>query len=126
MRARRGASNTSRTACRPPLTAERSRRRYLPDESTREAITARFWEYNGMCRKQLWSKFGAHQHWAKIELPDDAAAAAAVRRRLAERFPVDAFNRARRTLDPHNILANDLVDSLLGDPREEAYAKRGG
>ena len=99
---------------------------YLPDEATRGAITQRFWEYNGMCRERLWSKFGAHQHWAKIELPDDAAAAAAVRRRLAERFPVDAFNRARRTLDPHNILANDLVDSLLGDPREEAYAKRGG
>ena len=96
------------------------------DEATRGAITQRFWEYNGMCRERLWSKFGAHQHWAKIELPDDAAAAAAVRRRLAERFPVDAFNRARRTLDPHNILANDLVDSLLGDPREEAYAKRGG
>ena len=64
---------------------------YLPDEATRGAITKRFWEYNGMCRERLWSKFGAHQHWAKIELPDDAAAATTVRRRLAERF-VDALS----------------------------------
>ena len=98
---------------------------YLPDE-VRAARSPAVLGVQRHVPRGLWSKFGAHQHWAKIELPDDAAAAAAVRRRLAERFPVDAFNRARRTLDPHNILANDLVDSLLGDPREEAYAKRGG
>ena len=32
---------------------------YLPDEATRGAITQQFWEYNGMCRERLWSKFGA-------------------------------------------------------------------
>ena len=47
---------------------------YLPTEeaSVRDAITRRFWEYNAMCRRELWSKYDAHQHWAKIEMPDDA------------------------------------------------------
>lgn len=37
----------------------------------RDAITRRFWEYNGMCRRELWPKYDAHQHWAKIEMPED-------------------------------------------------------
>ena len=36
-----------------------------------------------------------------------------LRARLGERFPVEAFNAARRQLDPHNILANDVVNELF-------------
>ncbi len=36
--------------------------------------------------------------------------------RLAARYPVARFAAARRALDPHNILSNRLVDSLL--PRD--------
>ena len=34
---------------------------YLPtqDDDQRAAITKRFWEYNGLCRRELWPRFGA-------------------------------------------------------------------
>ena len=86
---------------------------YLPDEATRGAITQRFWEYNGMCRERLWSKFGAHQHWAKIEPPDDEAELARVCRRLDERYPLAELNEAKRRLDPKHVLANPMTDVLL-------------
>jgi L-galactono-1,4-lactone dehydrogenase len=46
---------------------------YLPTEepNMRDAITRRFWEYNAMCRRELWPEYNAHQHWAKIEMPED-------------------------------------------------------
>mmetsp|Transcript_9296 Transcript_9296/g.29910 ORF Transcript_9296/g.29910 Transcript_9296/m.29910 type:complete len:524 (-) Transcript_9296:110-1681(-) len=92
---------------------------YLPIDrpEARQAITDAFWDYNAVCRRQLWPKYDAHQHWAKIEPPADAAERAAVRRRLRDRFPVDEFNAARRELDPKNILSNRLLDALLeADP----------
>ena len=95
---------------------------YLPDDDlearrgVREQITRRFFEYNDLCRHQLWQRYGAHQHWAKIELPDDGADADVVRRRLRERFPVEELNAARRLLDPRNILSNELLDGVLGEP----------
>ena len=63
---------------------------YLPIDrpEARQAITDAFWDYNAVCRRQLWPKYDAHQHWAKIEPPADAAERAAVRRRLRDRFPV--------------------------------------
>lgn len=95
---------------------------YLPEgdddavHAARQRITRRFFEYNDLCRHNLWQPFGAHQHWAKIELPDDAADRAVVARRLRERFPIDEFNAARRKLDPNNILSNELLDGLFGKP----------
>jgi len=91
---------------------------YLPtdEQKQRDDITSRFWEYNDACRSQLWPKFGAHQHWAKIELPDSEARAAWVRRRLHERFPMDEFNAARAEFDPHGILVNDLLEKVLTTP----------
>ena len=79
------------------------------------------------------------EHWAKVEAMHDApravrkssprlclnlprrcevdgrccGAQARLRARLGERFPVEAFNAARRQLDPHNILANDVVNELF-------------
>jgi len=88
---------------------------YLPeDEVQRKSITDRFWEYNAMCRKQLWPKYGAHQHWAKIEPPSSAADLAFIQQRLRERFPLDKFNEARAKLDPKSILINPLLQSLFG------------
>lgn len=88
---------------------------YLPtqEEGQRGAITRRFWEYNQLCRERLWSKFGCHQHWAKIELPDDEAGVQAMRRRLAERFPLEELYAAKRRLDPKGVLGNTLVDTLF-------------
>ena len=69
--------------------------------------------YNGMCRRELWSKYGAHQHWAKIEPPTSQLELMSVQRRLAERFPLSEFSAARRELDPKGIMANRLVNVLL-------------
>ena len=43
---------------------------YLPttDEKQREAITERFFEYRKSTQHQLWDTYGAHEHWAKIEV----------------------------------------------------------
>lgn len=43
---------------------------YLPtsDEEQREVITKRFFEYRRAAQLQLWDSFGAHEHWAKIEV----------------------------------------------------------
>ena len=98
---------------------------YLPTEDTaqRAAITSRFWEYNDLCRHRLWEKYGAHQHWAKIEVPHSAAQLANVRRRLAERYPLEELNAAKRQLDPSNVLGNDLVDTLLRDERASGWTR---
>jgi L-galactono-1,4-lactone dehydrogenase len=58
-------------------------------------------------------KYGAVAHWAKIEVPSDPAQLAAMQQRLASRYPVAAFNAARRRLDPHNILGSPMMDALL-------------
>lgn len=56
-------------------------------------------------------RYGATEHWAKIEAHRlDGKAAAA---RLSARFPVDRFNAARAELDPKNVMANDVVDVLF-------------
>ncbi len=36
-----------------------------------------------------------------------------MQQRLARRYPVAAFNAARRRLDPHNILGSQMMDALL-------------
>jgi hypothetical protein len=43
---------------------------YLPtsDEEQREVISKRFFEYRRATQLQLWDSFGAHEHWAKIEV----------------------------------------------------------
>ena len=88
---------------------------YLPpdDEPQREAITKRFWEYNALCRQELWPKYGCHQHWAKIEVPDSPAELAKMRARLNERYPLNELREAKARLDPRNVLGNTLIDTLL-------------
>ena len=88
---------------------------YLPpdNEEQRAAITKRFWEYNAMCRQHLWPRYGCHQHWAKIELPDSESELATMRARLAERFPLDELHALKKRFDPRGVLGNTLVDTLL-------------
>jgi FAD/FMN-containing dehydrogenase len=51
----------------------------------------------------------------------DAGEVRDLRARLAARYPVARFAKARRALDPKNILSNHIVDALL--PRDD-YAAR--
>lgn len=50
------------------------------------------------------------------QVPADAQELQAVRQRLAARYPLAAFNVARRRLDPKNVLGSPMVDALL--PRD--------
>lgn len=61
----------------------------------------------------LRGKFGAVEHWAKVEAMHDEARTVKLRERLGARFPVAAFNAARREVDPKNILANNIVEALF-------------
>ncbi|GBG88807.1 hypothetical protein CBR_g48422 [Chara braunii] len=88
---------------------------YLPsdDPEVRRKITERFLDYRKRSAQQLWDKYQAFEHWAKIEVPETDAERRELADRLRKRFPVDAFNQARRDLDPHNILSNDVIDALF-------------
>ena len=43
---------------------------YLPtsNEEQRKAITSRFMEYRQAAQNQLWDRYAAFEHWAKIEV----------------------------------------------------------
>jgi L-galactono-1,4-lactone dehydrogenase len=86
--------------------------------SLARARARRFFDYCQLLQDELMPRFGATEHWAKIEAHrlDPAAA----RARLAARFPVARFNAARAALDPKNIMANDVIDTLF--PREAMRA----
>ena len=96
---------------------------YLPEgAAARQQVTAAFGAYRGLVERELMARFGAAEHWAKIELPEGEGARAAARARLARRYPVEAFLAARRRVDPRNVLGNALVDELLGAPAAAAAA----
>ncbi len=103
---------------------------YLPPSQTpaqREAITRAFWDYTSKLTP-LFEEYGAHAHWAKIELPSSArtpeeASASGndsinprldkLRQRVRERYDVEGFNSYRRALDPHFVMGNELVQTLF-------------
>jgi len=95
---------------------------YLPtdDPKQRADITAAFKEYGARVMARQGRAAGATEHWAKIELPATEEGRAEMRARVAKRFPVEEFNRARAALDPKNVLANDLIDGVFGVPAAAA------
>lgn len=38
------------------------------DSNQRKAITSEFFKYRHATQKQLWDKYSAYEHWAKIEV----------------------------------------------------------
>ncbi|OAY43281.1 L-galactono-1,4-lactone dehydrogenase, mitochondrial [Manihot esculenta] len=93
---------------------------YLPtmDARQRKEITEEFFHYRHLSQTKLWDKYSAFEHWAKIEVPKDAEELAALQVRLRSRFPVDAYNKARKELDPNRILSNVKLEKLF--PLSEA------
>ena len=77
-----------------------------------------FFKYCKLVEENLMPKYDAAEHWAKIEVPHLDKQAAA--KRIASRYPIEAFNAARGELDPKNILANDIIDSLM--PRSDVLS----
>lgn len=47
------------------------------------------------------------------QVPKDKEELAALQARLRKRFPVDAYNKARRELDPNKILSNGMLEKLF-------------
>ncbi|KAF9664625.1 hypothetical protein SADUNF_Sadunf16G0037800 [Salix dunnii] len=88
---------------------------YLPttDARQRKEITEEFFHYRHLTQAELWDKYSAYEHWAKIEVPKDKDMLAALQERLRRRFPVDAYNKARKELDPNRILSNNMLEKLF-------------
>jgi L-galactono-1,4-lactone dehydrogenase len=118
----------------------------------RAKISARFREFCAMAQP-LMDEYNAHAHWAKIELPtenlkhesspqppsssssfsapmdDDyndtsTNTISHMKRRIADKFPVDEFNAYRKAIDPNNILGNTLIDELFGSNAFEPNEKK--
>jgi hypothetical protein len=86
----------------------------LPEnQEIRDAVTASFKRYGRLAERSVMRKYGAVEHWAKIEVPESAEGLEEMRARLAARYPLQAFAQARKRLDPKNILGNTLVDTVL-------------
>ncbi|KAK6941733.1 FAD linked oxidase, N-terminal [Dillenia turbinata] len=88
---------------------------YLPtmDARQRKEITDEFFHYRHLAQSRFWDQYSAYEHWAKIEVPKDKDELAALQERLRKRFPVDAYNKARKELDPNRILSNVMLEKLF-------------
>eukprot|EP00939_MAST-03C_sp_MAST-3C-sp1_P001413 g1413.t1 len=88
---------------------------YLPsslEAVQRDSIVSSFGEYVNDALGPESSQYGAVVHWAKLETEETALQD---RMRTESRFPVEAFNVARKRLDPHGILSNGWVNRVLGE-----------
>jgi len=90
--------------------------------ATQQEITAAFDEYVHAI-EPLMDKYDAVPHWAKLEIPRAGQAEWEGRRdrllrRVRARYPVEAFNAARKEVDPKGILSNSIVNAVFG-PGEE-------
>lgn len=97
---------------------------YLPnavaDTEVRKRITNAFKWYKTLCEERLWPDARAVEHWAKIEMPESSESKARLQLRTYQKYPVEAFKAICSLLDPHGILRNDLMDTVLGVEESEA------
>jgi L-galactono-1,4-lactone dehydrogenase len=61
----------------------------------RAAVRAAFERYKAAWQDEVGTKYGAAEHWAKVEPPRTERELMVLRERLRARFPVEAFNAAR-------------------------------
>lgn len=98
---------------------------YLPaacGAEERDLIRKEFVKY-GKVMQPLLHKYGARIHWAKIELPNRNDLSPieyeieldAMRKDLANKYPISDFNDLMRALDPNQILTNSMVEELICD-----------
>jgi len=90
------------------------------------AVEAAFDAYAGIIEKELGPRYGACEHWAKVE--PRRLDVRAKRAALGARFPgaAAAFADARRELDPRNVLGGAIVDALFPHPGEKEGEEGGG
>jgi len=87
---------------------------YITDEARSPAIQQKFAEY-AMRHADLTFKYRGAFHWAKVDLAfhQGRERLEALRGQFRRRFDLQAFQRARRELDPKGVLSNTLVDTVL-------------
>lgn len=92
---------------------------YLPldNERQRREITDLFKGTYCDFMRAVCIPFNAVSHWAKLEQPRSIWKLVDLQILLQNKYPVDAFNQLRSIYDPKNIMANQLMNMALGDPR---------
>lgn len=90
---------------------------YLPKDDNsngkvRDKVTHAFRRYKETC-EQFWPRYRAVEHWAKIEMPHTEEERARLQLRMADKYPLDAFNAVRSLFDPRGILTSPLLRTLL-------------
>lgn len=74
----------------------------------------RFKEYVTLCKRELFPKYEAVEHWAKIEPAElNSKEIKLLQKRLRNHYPMEDFDAARKRLDPKGILSNEFVDLVL-------------
>uniref|UniRef100_M4B942 FAD-binding PCMH-type domain-containing protein n=2 Tax=Hyaloperonospora arabidopsidis (strain Emoy2) TaxID=559515 RepID=M4B942_HYAAE len=89
---------------------------YLPtaEKKVRQSIRNSFMDYYALYR-DFMEPYGAMEHWAKIEWPEDAVERQKMHDRLKKRYPLDKFKKARDEVDPHHILSNHIIDEMCAE-----------
>jgi L-galactono-1,4-lactone dehydrogenase len=90
---------------------------YLPspdDELQRREITERFkGDYCDLLRS-ISLDVNAASHWAKLEMPTSMWELVDLQQQMKRKFPLRLFEKARKMLDPRDILGNPLIDLVFG------------
>lgn len=94
---------------------------YLPDAAVlgkgtsnmRSDITHSFRSYKYACERELWPKYKAVEHWAKIEMPQSKEERSMLSNRMINKYPLQEFQQLRKLFDPKGILSNQLLDVIL-------------
>jgi len=91
---------------------------YLPteDESQRRSITNEFTGTYSDLMRSVGGPYGATSHWAKLEQPKSLWKLVDLKLHYQQKFPLSKFNSVRAWLDPKNLMANDLLNQVLGVP----------
>ena len=76
----------------------------------------RFKDYVNLSKRELFLKYAAVEHWAKIEPAElNKQELALLQKRLRNHYPMAQFNSYRKQLDPKGVLSNEFVDLVLAD-----------
>lgn len=74
----------------------------------------RFKDYVNLSKRELFPKYAAVEHWAKIEPAElNKRELALLQKRLRNHYPMAQFNAFRKQLDPKGLLSNEFVDLVL-------------
>lgn len=83
-----------------------------------ETLVCSFAKYANLEEAKIMPKYGAVEHWAKLEI--DRSDPEALQRRMQLKYPTQDFAAARQRLDPKNILSNRIVEAVFPTGSQKA------